>query len=156
MIFLLFLIQVFLQQLHRSHHYMWSYLYSYHSTVNRWRSADGRNSCPRGVRSSDRIYNYTGIAERQRYQKYKMRQWNEICWYLCLVSSADNICNEFGPRSDQTKCRAWSGSKLFDTDSDDIPENIIKKVDFDKISIQQKAWKITINDVVAFILQLQV
>ena len=146
---------MFLQQLHRSHHYMWSYLYSYHSTVNRWRSADGRNSCPRGVRSSDRIDNYTGIAERQRYQKYKMRQWNERCWYLCLVSSADNICNEFGPRSDQTKCRAWSGSKLFDTDSDDIPENIYQKSWFWQNQHTKKSMK-NYHHVVAFILQLQV
>ena len=29
--------------------------------------------------------------------------------------SADNLCNQFGPRSGPTKCRAWSGSKLFDS-----------------------------------------
>ena len=32
-----------------------------------------------------------------------------------LVSFADNFCKIFGPRSGPTKCRAWSGSKLFDT-----------------------------------------
>ena len=31
------------------------------------------------------------------------------------MSSADNICKQFGPRSSLTKCRAWSESKLFDT-----------------------------------------
>ena len=35
---------------------------------------------------------------------------------LCLlVSSADNLCKQFGPRSGLTKRRAWSGSNLFDT-----------------------------------------
>ena len=31
-----------------------------------------------------------------------------------LVSSADNLCKQFGPRSGLTNCQAWSGSKLFD------------------------------------------
>ena len=31
------------------------------------------------------------------------------------MSSADNFFKQFGPRSGPTKCRAWSGSKLFDT-----------------------------------------
>ena len=35
---------------------------------------------------------------------------------ICLfVSSADNICKQFGIRPGRTKCRAWSGSKMFDT-----------------------------------------
>ena len=35
---------------------------------------------------------------------------------LCLLmSSADNLCKQFGPRPGPTKCRACSGSKLFDT-----------------------------------------
>ena len=29
--------------------------------------------------------------------------------------SADNLCKQFGLRSGPTKCRAWSGSKLFET-----------------------------------------
>ena len=33
---------------------------------------------------------------------------------ILLVSSADNLCKQIGPRSGQTKCRAWSGSNLFD------------------------------------------
>ena len=39
---------------------------------------------------------------------------NELTLYL-LVSSADNLCKQFGPRSGLTTCRAWYGSKLFDT-----------------------------------------
>ena len=31
------------------------------------------------------------------------------------VSSADNLCIQFGHRSGPTTCQAWSGSKLFDT-----------------------------------------
>ena len=35
---------------------------------------------------------------------------------LCLlVSSTDNICKQFGPRSGLTLSRAWYGSKLFDS-----------------------------------------
>ena len=42
-----------------------------------------------------------------------------------FVSSANNLCNQFGPGSDLTKCLALSGSKLFDTDG--IPERIFRK-----------------------------
>ena len=47
-----------------------------------------------------------------------------FCSYSCIVlnvtpclllSSADNLCKQFGSRSGPTKCWAWSGSKLFDT-----------------------------------------
>ena len=31
------------------------------------------------------------------------------------MSFADNFCKQFGPRLGPTQCRAWSGSKLFDT-----------------------------------------
>ena len=31
------------------------------------------------------------------------------------MSSAYNLCKQIGPRSGPTKCRAWSGSNLFDT-----------------------------------------
>ena len=44
------------------------------------------------------------------------------------MSSADNLCNELGPRSGPTECRSCSGSKLFDTD--DIPKEFFEKVDF--------------------------
>ena len=32
-----------------------------------------------------------------------------------ILSSADNLCKQFGSRSRLTDCRSWSGSKLFDT-----------------------------------------
>ena len=57
-----------------------------------------------------------------------------------LESSADNFCKQFGPRSGPTKCRAWSGSKMFDTDG--IPERIFRKGWFwQKITRQQKSTK---------------
>ena len=34
------------------------------------------------------------------------------CWILL---SADNLCEQFWPRSGLTQCRSWSGSKLSDT-----------------------------------------
>ena len=57
-----------------------------------------------------------------------------------LVSSSDNLCKQFGPRSGPTKCRAWSGSKLFDTLMVFIKEFFIK-VDFEKISRRQKSMQ---------------
>ena len=39
-------------------------------------------------------------------------EWRTLC---LRVSSADNLCKQFGPWSGPTKCRAWSRSKLFDT-----------------------------------------
>ena len=54
---------------------------------------------------------------------------------LCLlVTSADYICKQFGPRSGPTQCQAWSGSELFDTLM--IDERIIKKLIFKKIRRQ--------------------
>ena len=42
---------------------------------------------------------------------------NDICSINPLPPSVicNNLCKEFGPRSAPTKCRAWSGSNLFDT-----------------------------------------
>ena len=59
-----------------------------------------------------------------------------LTFYL-LVSSANNLCKQFGPRSGPTICRAWSGSKLFDT------LTVFKKVDFENVNIsrQQKSMK---------------
>ena len=54
------------------------------------------------------------------------------------MSSNDNLCKQFGPRSGPTKCRFWSGSKLVDT------LIVFRKVNFEKVSRrQQKAWEIT-------------
>ena len=44
---------------------------------------------------------------------------------LYLVSSAGNIHKQFGSRSGPTFCRAWSGSKLFETDG--IPKRVFQK-----------------------------
>ena len=48
-----------------------------------------------------------------------------------LVSSADNLYKQFGPRSGPTKCQAWSGSKLFDALIVFLKE-FFEKVDFEK------------------------
>ena len=56
-----------------------------------------------------------------------------VNFYL-LVSSADNLCKQFGPRSGPTKCRACSGTKLFGTLMVFL-KDIFLKVDFEKISI---------------------
>ena len=47
------------------------------------------------------------------------------------LSSADNLCKQFVPRSGPTKCRAWSGSKLFDTLMV-FRKEILEKVNFEK------------------------
>ena len=62
---------------------------------------------------------------------------------LSSVLSADYLCKQFGPRSGSTKCRAWSGSKLFDTPMVFLKE-FCKKVEFEKNQqTTKKAWKIT-------------
>ena len=52
------------------------------------------------------------------------------------MSSADNLFKQFGSRPGPRKCRAWSGSKLFDTLMVFLKE-IFEKVDFEKISRRQ-------------------
>ena len=54
------------------------------------------------------------------------------------VSSADNLCKQFGSRSGLTKCWAWSGSKLT-RHSDGIPENLSKMLILKKISRRHKS-----------------
>ena len=58
-----------------------------------------------------------------------------ITFTLCLlVSSADNFCKEFGPRSVPTKRRVGPGFKLFDTLVVFLKEFFEKKVnDFKNI-----------------------
>ena len=52
-------------------------------------------------------------------------------WTLyLLVSSADNFCKQFGPRSGPRKRLAWSGSNLFDTLMVFL-EEFFEKVDFE-------------------------
>ena len=61
-----------------------------------------------------------------------------LLWTLCLLmSSADNLCKQFGPRPGLTKCQAWPGSKLFDTLMVFMKE-FFEKVEFGKISRRQK------------------
>ena len=61
-------------------------------------------------------------------------------WFIfkgwCLLS-ADNLCKQFGPRSDPTKCQAWSGSKLFNT------QVVLKKIQNPKSKIWHinKVWR---------------
>ena len=51
---------------------------------------------------------------------------------LCLlVPSVVHLCKQFGSRSGTTKCRARSGSKLFDTLMV-FPKELFEKVDFEK------------------------
>ena len=57
-----------------------------------------------------------------------VRNFSYLTLYL-IVSSADNFCKQFGPRSCLKKI-ASPGSQMFD--SDGIPEGIFKKVDFEK------------------------
>ena len=52
-----------------------------------------------------------------------------------LVSSANNLCKQIGPRSGPTICRAWSGSNLFDLQMVFLKE-FFKKIDFEKNSRQ--------------------
>ena len=60
----------------------------------------------------------------------------------CLLSSADSLHKQFGPRSGPTKCCAWSWSKLFDTLMVILNE-YFKKVDFEKNHQTTKKFKIT-------------
>ena len=48
---------------------------------------------------------------------------------FCLY--ADNLCKQFGPRSGPTTCRAWSGSKLFDT------QMVLKKSSIQRVNMAQ-------------------
>ena len=57
---------------------------------------------------------------------------------LCLlVTSANNLCKQFRPRSGQTKRRARSESKLFDTLMIFLKE-FFKKLDFEQKKLETK------------------
>ena len=53
------------------------------------------------------------------------------------MSFVDKLCKQFGPRSGPTKRRAWSGSKLIDTQLVFLKE-FFEKVDFEKKSADNK------------------
>ena len=67
---------------------------------------------------------------------------NKLMTLHLQVTSADNLCKQFGPRPGPTKCRAWSGSKLFDTLMVFLKE-FFENVDSEKISRRQFILKIT-------------
>ena len=60
-----------------------------------------------------------------------------------LVSSADNLCKQFGPRSGLTKCRVWSGSKLCDTLMVSLIEFLRKLLFKKKTAGKKKTCKIS-------------
>ena len=49
------------------------------------------------------------------WEPFHLVGMNTILTHYLLVWSTDNICIRFRSRSGTTKCRAWSGAKLFDT-----------------------------------------
>ena len=53
------------------------------------------------------------------------------------MSYADNFCKQFWPRSGPTKCPAWSGSNLFETQMVFLKE-FSEKVDFEEKSAYDK------------------
>ena len=57
-----------------------------------------------------------------------------------FLSSADILCKQFGTRSGLTKCRAWSGSKLFDI-LKVILKEFFEKDDFEKNQQMTKNMK---------------
>ena len=61
-------------------------------------------------------------------------------WDPRVLLSFDNLYKKSGPRSGPTKCRAWSGSKLFDTLMVFLKE-FKKKQILKKKSADDKKWK---------------
>ena len=61
--------------------------------------------------------------------------------HCLLVPSADNLCKQLWPRSGPTKCRAWSGSKLFETMMLFLKE-LFEKDDFEKNQQMAKSMHI--------------
>ena len=72
------------------------------------------------------LFNHRHIKDRIKTQRTECNIHANFDPYLCFLwrehktstlnlSSADNLCKQFGTRSGPTNCRAWSGSKLFDT-----------------------------------------
>ena len=48
------------------------------------------------------------------------------------LSSADNLCKQFGPRSGSTERRSWPGPELF------VSYTFFEKVNFEKLSADDK------------------
>ena len=63
--------------------------------------------------------------------------------HIPLLSSADNFCKQFGPRSGPTECQSWSGFNMFDTLIVFLKE-FLEKINFEKCQqTATKAWEIT-------------
>ena len=55
------------------------------------------------------------------------------------MSSADNLCKQFGPRPGLTKCQTWSGSKLFDTQAAFL-KGSLEKANYEKNPQNINRW----------------
>ena len=64
-------------------------------------------------------------------RKFKDRPWKIITLSSDILSSADNLCYQFGSRSRPILCQSVSGSKLFDTYTE---RNFIKSLLRKKVS----------------------
>ena len=53
--------------------------------------------------------------------------------FITLVSSADKLCEQIGPRWCPKEYRAWSGSNLFDT------QMVFLKIFFEKVDLKKSA-----------------
>ena len=70
---------------------------------------------------------------------FQLQQFAQSPVTPCLpMSSADNLCKQLGPRSGPTICRAWSGSKLIDTQRIFWKSLFLKKFILKNISRRQK------------------
>ena len=66
--------------------------------------------------------------------QFQIGKFHHLLLYLTLcllVSSADILCKQFGPRPGPTECRTWSGYRLFHTLMVFLKE-FFEKVDFNK------------------------
>ena len=61
----------------------------------------------------------------------KVNSLSAVC-----VLSVDNLCKQFGPRSGLTRCQAWSGSNLFDSQILFLKE-FLENINFEK---NQQSW----------------
>ena len=82
---------------------------------------------------------YFGWEIRKLINDYSV--WT-VEYINCLLGpSANNLCKQFGPRSGPTKCRAWSGSNLFDI-LIVLQKEFFENVNFEKkISRRQKCMQ---------------
>ena len=99
----------------------------------------------------------TGRLPEMKYKIQLFTRWKNLPDLteqvdFIFLSSADNLCKQFGPRSAKTECLSWSGfywswfgSKVFDTLALMFMKKI-EKVNFENKNKQQmetNAWKIT-------------